>query len=147
MAVLTTGDLGAEDDALDHAAHPLENARADLLQAGLDVLVEAGAEISSTNTGIRVARNGAGIAPVPPSLREVTSEYGVPLILDEIQAGCGRTTLEAATSCSLPCWSASSPACWPRSMPWTTPESSGLRMRSGQRYRIRSTSNLAGDSR
>src|SRR5947209_4655541 len=42
----------------------LENARADLLQAGLDVLVEAGAEISSTNTGIRVARNGAGIAPV-----------------------------------------------------------------------------------
>ncbi len=42
----------------------LENARADLLQAGLDVLVQAGAEISSTNTGIRVARNGAGIAPV-----------------------------------------------------------------------------------
>src|SRR5271165_1941156 len=42
----------------------LENARADLLQAGLDVLVEAGAEISSTNAGIRVARNGAGIAPV-----------------------------------------------------------------------------------
>jgi UDP-N-acetylglucosamine 1-carboxyvinyltransferase len=42
----------------------LENARADLLQAGLDVLVEAGAEVSSTNTGLRVARNGAGIAPV-----------------------------------------------------------------------------------
>jgi UDP-N-acetylglucosamine 1-carboxyvinyltransferase len=42
----------------------LENARADLLQAGLDVLVQAGAEISATNAGIRVARNGAGIAPV-----------------------------------------------------------------------------------
>jgi len=42
----------------------LENARADLLQAGLDVIVQAGAEISATNTGIRVTRNGAGIAPV-----------------------------------------------------------------------------------
>jgi UDP-N-acetylglucosamine 1-carboxyvinyltransferase len=42
----------------------LENARADLLQAGLDVLVQAGAEVSATNAGIRVARNGAGIAPV-----------------------------------------------------------------------------------
>jgi UDP-N-acetylglucosamine 1-carboxyvinyltransferase len=42
----------------------LENASAELLQAGLDVLVQAGAEISSTNAGIRVARNGAGIAPV-----------------------------------------------------------------------------------
>jgi UDP-N-acetylglucosamine 1-carboxyvinyltransferase len=49
----------------------LENARADLLQAGLDVLVQAGAEISSTNTGIRVARNGAGIAPV----RVVTAPF------------------------------------------------------------------------
>jgi UDP-N-acetylglucosamine 1-carboxyvinyltransferase len=42
----------------------LENARADLLQAGLDVLVQAGAEVSATNAGIRIARNGAGIAPV-----------------------------------------------------------------------------------
>jgi UDP-N-acetylglucosamine 1-carboxyvinyltransferase len=41
-----------------------ENARADLLQAGLDVLVQAGAEVSATNAGIRIARNGAGIAPV-----------------------------------------------------------------------------------
>lgn len=36
-----------------------------------------------------------GIFPAPPQwlrrLRDVTSEYGVPLILDEIQAGCGRT--------------------------------------------------------
>jgi diaminobutyrate-2-oxoglutarate transaminase len=36
-----------------------------------------------------------GIYPAPAPwlrrLREVTSEYGVPLILDEIQAGCGRT--------------------------------------------------------
>jgi UDP-N-acetylglucosamine 1-carboxyvinyltransferase len=42
----------------------LENARPELLQAGLDVLAQAGVEISSTNAGIRVARNGAGIAPV-----------------------------------------------------------------------------------
>jgi UDP-N-acetylglucosamine 1-carboxyvinyltransferase len=42
----------------------LENTRADLLQAALDVLVQAGVEIIPTNTGVRVARNGAGIAPV-----------------------------------------------------------------------------------
>ena len=42
----------------------LENARPELLQAGLDVLAQAGVEISSTNAGIRVARNGAGIAAV-----------------------------------------------------------------------------------
>jgi UDP-N-acetylglucosamine 1-carboxyvinyltransferase len=42
----------------------LENARTDLLQAGLDVLVQAGVEIIATNTGVRVARNGAGLAPV-----------------------------------------------------------------------------------
>ena len=36
-----------------------------------------------------------GIFPAPPQwlrrLRDVTSKYGVPLIMDEIQAGCGRT--------------------------------------------------------
>jgi UDP-N-acetylglucosamine 1-carboxyvinyltransferase len=42
----------------------LEGARPELLQNALDVLVQAGAVISATNTGIRVARNGAGIAPV-----------------------------------------------------------------------------------
>jgi UDP-N-acetylglucosamine 1-carboxyvinyltransferase len=42
----------------------LEGGRPELLQAPLDVLAKAGAEISRTNTGIRVARNGAGIAPV-----------------------------------------------------------------------------------
>ncbi|HYZ47531.1 MAG TPA: UDP-N-acetylglucosamine 1-carboxyvinyltransferase, partial [Sphingomonas sp.] len=42
----------------------LEHARADLLQAALDVLAEAGAEIAETNTGIRVARNGSGISPI-----------------------------------------------------------------------------------
>src|SRR5467141_471439 len=40
----------------------LENARADLLQAGLDVLVHAGVEISASNRGVRVTRNGAGLA-------------------------------------------------------------------------------------
>jgi UDP-N-acetylglucosamine 1-carboxyvinyltransferase len=42
----------------------LEGARPELLQAGLDLLVQAGATISSTNKGIRVARDGAGISPV-----------------------------------------------------------------------------------
>ena len=42
----------------------LENARAELLQTALDVLVRAGVEITATNTGVRVARNGSGIAPV-----------------------------------------------------------------------------------
>ena len=42
----------------------LENARPELLQAALDVLVQAGVEISATNTGLRVQRNGAGLAPV-----------------------------------------------------------------------------------
>jgi UDP-N-acetylglucosamine 1-carboxyvinyltransferase len=47
----------------------LEGARPDLLQAGLDVIAQAGAEITATNDGIRVRRNGAGIAPV-----EVTTQ-------------------------------------------------------------------------
>jgi len=42
----------------------LSGARPELLQAGLDVLVKAGVEVSQTNDGIRVRRNGAGIAPV-----------------------------------------------------------------------------------
>jgi UDP-N-acetylglucosamine 1-carboxyvinyltransferase len=42
----------------------LENARPELLQAGLDVLTQAGVEITPTNAGVRVARNGGGIAPV-----------------------------------------------------------------------------------
>ncbi|RWG87208.1 MAG: UDP-N-acetylglucosamine 1-carboxyvinyltransferase [Mesorhizobium sp.] len=42
----------------------LEGARPDLLQTALDVLVETGTEITATNEGIRVRRNGAGIAPV-----------------------------------------------------------------------------------
>jgi UDP-N-acetylglucosamine 1-carboxyvinyltransferase len=47
----------------------LEGARADLLENALDVLVQAGAEITPTNSGIRVRRNGAGIAAV-----DVTTE-------------------------------------------------------------------------
>src|SRR5262249_38984771 len=42
----------------------LEGARPELLRAALDVLTQAGAEIVATNAGIRVARNGSGIAPV-----------------------------------------------------------------------------------
>jgi UDP-N-acetylglucosamine 1-carboxyvinyltransferase len=47
----------------------LEHARPELLQAGLDVIARAGVDITATNAGIRVTRNGGGIAPV-----EVTTE-------------------------------------------------------------------------
>jgi UDP-N-acetylglucosamine 1-carboxyvinyltransferase len=42
----------------------LENARPELLQSAFDVLALAGVEVAPTNAGVRVARNGAGIAPV-----------------------------------------------------------------------------------
>jgi UDP-N-acetylglucosamine 1-carboxyvinyltransferase len=42
----------------------LQGAEPGLLQSALDTLSAAGAEISETNTGIRVARNGAGLSPV-----------------------------------------------------------------------------------
>ncbi|GBU18266.1 MULTISPECIES: UDP-N-acetylglucosamine 1-carboxyvinyltransferase [Methylobacterium] len=42
----------------------LENTRADLLHSALDVLATTGAEITSVEDGIRVRRNGAGIAAV-----------------------------------------------------------------------------------
>ena len=45
----------------------LSGARPELLQSALDVLTEAGADISVNNEGIRVARNGAGIRPVTVS--------------------------------------------------------------------------------
>ena len=47
----------------------LENARAELLQSGLDVLAKAGLEYNETNRGLRVARNGKRLAPV-----EVTTQ-------------------------------------------------------------------------
>jgi UDP-N-acetylglucosamine 1-carboxyvinyltransferase len=42
----------------------LEGGRPELLQAALDVLSEAGVDVSATNAGIRIARNGAGLSPV-----------------------------------------------------------------------------------
>ena len=45
----------------------LAGARPELLQSALDVLKQAGAEISVNDEGIRVARNGAGIRPVTVS--------------------------------------------------------------------------------
>jgi UDP-N-acetylglucosamine 1-carboxyvinyltransferase len=42
----------------------LENARAEYLQAGLDVLQQVGLEYNETNRGLRVARNGGGLAPI-----------------------------------------------------------------------------------
>ncbi|HEY1475749.1 MAG TPA: UDP-N-acetylglucosamine 1-carboxyvinyltransferase [Pseudolabrys sp.] len=45
----------------------LQNARPELLQAALDTLAQTGATITPTNEGIRVARNGAGLAPVTVS--------------------------------------------------------------------------------
>ncbi len=45
----------------------LEGARPELLQSALDVIAQAGAQVSATNEGIRVARNGAGLAPIEVS--------------------------------------------------------------------------------
>ena len=42
----------------------LQNARPELLQAALDVLTQTGVEVTPTNEGIRIARNGAALAPV-----------------------------------------------------------------------------------
>ncbi|MFN4011835.1 UDP-N-acetylglucosamine 1-carboxyvinyltransferase [Pannonibacter sp.] len=42
----------------------LENARADLFESALDVLRQTGAEITEVDGGLRVYRNGNGIAPV-----------------------------------------------------------------------------------
>jgi UDP-N-acetylglucosamine 1-carboxyvinyltransferase len=42
----------------------LQNTRADLLQEALDVLAQTGAVVTPTNQGIRIARNGTGLAPV-----------------------------------------------------------------------------------
>src|SRR5215475_3066386 len=45
----------------------LQNARAELFQAALDVLSQTGATITPTNEGIRVVRNGAGLEPIEVS--------------------------------------------------------------------------------
>jgi UDP-N-acetylglucosamine 1-carboxyvinyltransferase len=45
----------------------LQNARPELLQSALDVLVQAGVTVTPTNEGIRVARNGAGLDAVDVS--------------------------------------------------------------------------------
>ncbi|MCW6508369.1 UDP-N-acetylglucosamine 1-carboxyvinyltransferase [Lichenifustis flavocetrariae] len=42
----------------------LEGAQPDQLQGALDALAQAGARVTPTNEGIRIARNGAGISPV-----------------------------------------------------------------------------------
>src|SRR5215213_5207289 len=42
----------------------LEGARPELLQSALDTLAQTGAEITTSNAGIRVTRNGGGIRPV-----------------------------------------------------------------------------------
>jgi UDP-N-acetylglucosamine 1-carboxyvinyltransferase len=47
----------------------LQGAQPELLQDALDVIAKTGAEITTTNEGIRVRRNGAGISPV-----DVTTE-------------------------------------------------------------------------
>src|ERR1700749_1539773 len=39
----------------------LEGARPELLQNALDVLAQAGAEVTATNAGIRIVRNGGGL--------------------------------------------------------------------------------------
>jgi UDP-N-acetylglucosamine 1-carboxyvinyltransferase len=47
----------------------LQNASPELLQAALDVIAQAGATVTPTNEGIRIARNGTGLLPV-----EVTTQ-------------------------------------------------------------------------
>jgi UDP-N-acetylglucosamine 1-carboxyvinyltransferase len=42
----------------------LQNARPELLQSALDVLAGSGVTVTPTNQGIRIARNGARLAPV-----------------------------------------------------------------------------------
>jgi UDP-N-acetylglucosamine 1-carboxyvinyltransferase len=42
----------------------LEGARPELLQAGLDAIAQSGAEVTSSNEGIRIRRNGGPIRPV-----------------------------------------------------------------------------------
>jgi UDP-N-acetylglucosamine 1-carboxyvinyltransferase len=42
----------------------LQHARPELLQAALDVLAQTGTMVTTTNEGIRIARNGTGLAPV-----------------------------------------------------------------------------------
>jgi UDP-N-acetylglucosamine 1-carboxyvinyltransferase len=42
----------------------LEGARAELLETALDVISQTGSEVQRLNSGIRIMRNGAGIAPV-----------------------------------------------------------------------------------
>ena len=42
----------------------LEGARPELLQSALDVLTQVGAHVSTTNEGVRVSRNGAGLRAV-----------------------------------------------------------------------------------
>ena len=42
----------------------LEGARTELLQTAFEVIAQAGATVTATNAGVRVARNGSGLAPV-----------------------------------------------------------------------------------
>jgi UDP-N-acetylglucosamine 1-carboxyvinyltransferase len=42
----------------------LEGARPELLQSALDVIKQTGTDVTATNEGIRIKRNGAGIEPV-----------------------------------------------------------------------------------
>jgi UDP-N-acetylglucosamine 1-carboxyvinyltransferase len=42
----------------------LQNARPELLQSALDVLAQTGTSVTPTNEGIRITRNGGGLAPV-----------------------------------------------------------------------------------
>jgi UDP-N-acetylglucosamine 1-carboxyvinyltransferase len=45
----------------------LEGARPELLQTALDIVGAAGVAVTATNAGVRVSRNGSGIAPITVS--------------------------------------------------------------------------------
>jgi diaminobutyrate-2-oxoglutarate transaminase len=71
--------------------------------AGIDTLAYLRAVLNDTHSGIELpaavlvetvqAEGGVAVAPVPwlQGLREICDDYGIVLIVDEIQTGCGRT--------------------------------------------------------
>ncbi|GLK75526.1 UDP-N-acetylglucosamine 1-carboxyvinyltransferase [Methylopila jiangsuensis] len=73
----------------------LDGARYDLLDSAFDVLLEAGAEITRLNDGVRVVRNGHGIGPV----RVTTEPY--PGFPTDLQAQLMALTTRAKGSSSI----------------------------------------------
>ena len=56
---------GKADGEIRELVKRLHTRRAELLQAALDVLTQAGVEVAETNTGVRIARNGVALRREP----------------------------------------------------------------------------------